>query len=174
VIGTGRHQRRWHRAACSGKDGLRDRQRTREGKIEGCAYRPIQHPVCTSIFRMLMPPFVTYTERWHAQFHTRSRVIHSARSFAADAFACSTRQRRANRQQVNPVGQVKSVGARPCLAPCLHNYFPVPVAPARDTGFPLFYSVFSRSGWRHIPTGEIRIGDRIDLHRQIRCGSCHS
>ncbi len=32
---------------------------------------PIHNSVCTSIFRMLMPPFVTYTERCHTQFCTR-------------------------------------------------------------------------------------------------------
>ena len=56
--------------------------------------------------------------------------------------------------KADPVGQVKSAGARPCLAPCLHNDFTAPVAPGRDAGFAAIWRVFCRFGWRHILIGE--------------------
>lgn len=56
--------------------------------------------------------------------------------------------------KADPVGQDKRVGARLCLAPCLHNEFWVPVAPDRDAGFGVISSICSRSSWRHILFGE--------------------
>ena len=56
--------------------------------------------------------------------------------------------------RADPVGQDKRVGARLCLAPCLHNNFPVPIAPGRDAGFGVIFSIRSRSSWRHILFGE--------------------
>ena len=57
-------------------------------------------------------------------------------------------------EKADPVGQVKSAGARPCLAPCLHNDFSVPVAPGRDARFAAIRRVCCRPGWRHILMGE--------------------
>lgn len=56
--------------------------------------------------------------------------------------------------KADPVGQVERAGARPCLALCLHNEFPVPVAPGRDAGISGIRRVCYRSGWRHILKGE--------------------
>lgn len=63
-------------------------------------------------------------------------------------------QANAGMGKADPVGQVKRVGATPRVAPCLHNDFPVPVAPGRDAGFAAIRRVCYRSGWRHILMGE--------------------
>ena len=78
--------------------------------------------------------------------------VSSVHDHSADV--CNSVQAGAGISKADPLGQVKRAGARPCLAPCLHNEFSVPFAPGRDTGFSTIASSCSRSGWRHTPRGE--------------------
>jgi hypothetical protein len=78
--------------------------------------------------------------------------VSSVHDHSADV--CNPVQAGAGISKADPLGQVKRAGARPRLSPCLHNDFPVPFAPGRDTGFSTIASSCNRSGWRHTPRGE--------------------
>jgi hypothetical protein len=60
-------------------------------------------------------------------------------------FRCKAMQSVARNSEADPVGQDKTLGARPCLTPCLHIDFQAPFARFRDARRT---DVVPRSYWR--------------------------